>query len=301
MKNIIYTFYNIIIDELNKDNNNYYFYYNNELYLLYLTNNEDNIIEYTYNFYKNNNIECYEIIPNKNNELITKINNNKYTLLKIKGITKYELKFEDFKYYIVDKTAQNWSLLWSNRLDYYSIQIRELGYNYKTILNTYGLFEGLAENAILYFNLSKKRFTEKEEVAIVHNRMKYPCYAIDYNNPINLIIDYNVRDISEYIKSYIISENFNYKNVILLLDKLNTNNLMFNILYSRLLYPTFYFDIFDKIILDNGKDYDIIPIINKTNDYIFTLKEIHKHFKNRYNMFEIEWLNKKVEIKSQHL
>ena len=293
MKNIIYTFYNIIVDELNKDNNNYFFYYNNELYLLYLTNNEENTLEYIYNFYKNNHIECYEIILNKENKLITKDNENNFILLKIKGIIKYELKFEDFKYILVNKKAQEWNVLWSNRLDYYSIQIRELGYNYKTILNTYGFFESLAENAILYYNLTIKNFKENSLIAIVHNRMNYPCYEIDYNNPANLIIDYNIRDISEYIKSYIISDDYDIKNVITLLNKLDVNNLMFNLLYSRLLYPTFYFDIFDKIILDNGQDKEIIPIINKIDDYIIALKEIHKIFKTKYNMFEIEWLNKK--------
>ena len=131
--------------------------------------------------------------------------------------------------------------------------------------------------------------------------MNYPCYQIEYNNPCNYIIDYSIRDISEYIKSYIIDENYDYNNVIFLLNKLNINNLMFNLLYSRLLYPTFYFDVFDKIILENGVDKDVIPIINKINDYLFTLKEIYNHFKQKYNLIEIEWLNKKIEIKSQHL
>lgn len=301
MKNVIYNFYNIIIDELNKENNNYYFYYKNELYLLYQSDNEEKVIEFIYTYLKKNNIESYEIIKNKDNNLITKENNIKYILLKLKGILKYEYKFEEFKYYELNLEPQKWGELWSNRLDYYNIQIRELGYNYKTILNTFGFFEGLAENAILYYNLTLKKYNEKKSVGIVHNRMNYPCYAIDYNNPSNFIIDYSVRDISEYIKFYIINENYDYNNVILLLEKLNINSLMFNLLYSRILYPTFYFDIFDKIILENGIDKDIIPIINKTNDYLFTLKEIYNHFKDKYNMIEIEWLNKKVEIKSQHL
>lgn len=301
MKNIIYNFYNIIINELNKEDINYYFRYKNELYLLYKTDNEEKNIEYIYTYLKNNNIECYEIIKNKDNKLISKSNNDKYVLLKIKGILKYEYKFEDFKYYEVNMEPQKWNELWSNRLDYYNIQIRELGYNYKTVLNTYGFFEGLAENAILYYNLTLKKYNDKISTGIVHNRMNYPCYQIEYNNPCNYIIDYSIRDISEYIKSYIIDENYDYNNVIFLLNKLNINNLMFNLLYSRLLYPTFYFDVFDKIILENGVDKDVIPIINKINDYLFTLKEIYNHFKQKYNLIEIEWLNKKIEIKSQHL
>jgi len=301
MKNILYTFYNLMIYDLNKENSNYYFYYKNKLYLFYLVENEINTIEYTYSFFKTNNLECYEIIPNKDNKLITFINEKKYALLKIKGIIKYELNFNDFKYYNVNKEPLDWSKLWGDRLDYYSIQLRELGHNYQTVLNSYGFFEGLAENAILYYNMTLRKFNDNRIISIVHNRMKYPCYSIDYYNPLNFIVDYNVRDISEYIKSYIIMSNeYNSEEVIKMLEKINTNKLMFNLLFSRILYPTFYFDVFDKIILDNGEDSEIIPIINKTKTYIDTIKKIFYYFNQKYEMFNIEWINKNVEIKSQH-
>jgi len=295
MKNVLYNFYNILINEINKDKDNYYFYYKNNLYLFYLVENNNDTINYCYTFFKNNNLECYEIISNKNKEIITKIDKKKYSLLKIKGILKYELKFEDFKYYLVDKEPLEWNKLWSDRLDYYSIQIRELGYNYQTVLNSYGFYEGMAENAILYYNLSIKKINNERVVAIVHNRMKYPCYSIDYNNPLNFIVDYNVRDISEYIKSYILNDSFDINNVLILLDKLNINNLMFNLLFSRLLYPTMYFDIFDKIILENCEDKEILKVINKTEKYIYNLKKIYDKYNKKYNMFNIEWINKNVE------
>ncbi|MBQ3021437.1 MAG: hypothetical protein IJD92_04375 [Bacilli bacterium] len=295
MKNVIYTYYNIMLYDINRDKNNYYFYYNNESYLFYLVENEEEVVRFVYNFFKNNNLDCYEIIRNKDNNLFTLVDNKKYSLLKLNGILKYEIKFEDLRYYPVEKSAHNWGNLWSDRLDYYEIQIRELGYNYQTVLNSFGLFSGMAENAILYFNLTKSMFNEDELVGIVHNRMKYPCYEIDYNNPLNFVIDYNVRDIAEYIKSYILYDDYDVNNVLILLDRLNINKLMFNLLYSRLLYPTFYFDVFDKIILEDGVDNDIIPIVEKTEVYLDTLKSIYYKFKDKYDMFNVEWLNKNVE------
>lgn len=292
MKNVIYTYYNILVYDINKDGNNYFFYYNNDLYIFYEVLNREDVIETIYKYILDNNIESYEIIFNRDNKLITNIDNRKYALLNVKGLLKYEVKFDEFKFYPIDMEPSDWGELWSSRLDYYEVQLRELGINYQTVLNTYGMFSGLAENAILYFNLTKSTFNDESVVAIVHNRMKYPCYQIDYNNPLNFVIDYNVRDIAEYIKAYMISEDYELENVLLLLDKLNTNNLMFNLLYSRLLYPTFYFDVYDKIILEDGFDSDIEFVIDIVLRYLDMLKQIYMKFRFKYNMFNIEWLSK---------
>ena len=292
MKNVIYTYYNILIDDFNKEKNNYFFYFNNELYLFYLVENNIEVVKEIYDFFKNNNLECYEIILNKDNSLFSTLNEKKYSLLKITGILKYEVKFEDMKFYPIKKNPTNWSKLWSDRLDYYEIQLRELGFNYQTVLNSFGMFSGLAQNAILYYNLTLKKFNNDESVVgIVHNRMYYPCYLIDYNNPLNFVIDYNIRDISEYIKSYVMDDSYELNNVLILLDKLNNNNLMFNLLYSRLLYPTFYFDIFDKIILEDGVDNDVVKVLDRVDIYIDMLRSVYFKYKDKYNMFNVEWLN----------
>ena len=295
MKNVIYTYYNILLDEIKRDGNNYYFYYNGDLYLFYLVENNTELVKKIYSYIIQNNIECYEIINNKDNDLFTMLDNKIYSLLKLKGILKYEVKIDEFKFFAVKENPNDWGKLWSSRLDYYEVQIREHGFDYQTVLNSYGLFSGLANNAILYYNLSLKKFSDEIIIGIVHNRMKYPMYLIDYNNPLNFIIDYNIRDVAEYIKAYYMTDEYDENNVIMLLDRLELNNLMFNLLYSRLLYPTFYFDIFDKIILEDGKDNDVICVINKLDKYLDLLNHIYIRYKDKYNMFYINWLNKKVE------
>lgn len=295
MKNVIYNYYNILLTDINESNDNYYFYYNSNLYVFYLIENNPEIINEIYNFLIENNIDSYKIIANKDNNLITTINNKNYALLHLKGLLKYEIKFEEFKYYPIDKQNHNWGTLWSNKLDYYEIQIRELGKKYQTLLNSFGFFKGIAENAILYYNLTEKKFNDEVPVAIVHNRMNYPEYEKDYNNPLNFVIDYYIRDISEYIKSYTISDYYNLENIITLINKLTLNSKSFNLLYSRLLYPTFYFDEYDKIILGREEDNKIINVINKIQNYLEMLKKIFIVFNNKYEMFNIEWLNKNVE------
>lgn len=293
MKNVLYNYYDILVDELNKSDNNYFFYFNNELFLFYLVLNDVNLVENIYKYIVENNIESFNIILNKEGNLFSDVDKKKYVLLRVKGILKYEVKFDEFKYYPVNSNGVNWGTLWSERLDYYEVQIRELGIKYQTVLNSFGMFSGLAENAILYFNMTMEKFGDLESnVGIVHNRVKYPCYLIDYYNPVNFIIDYSVRDIGEYIKSYIISDDFDFNNVITLINRMYLNDLMFNLLYARLLYPTFYFDVFDKIILEDGKDSDIVFTLDKIDIYLDTLKRLYDRFNNEYQMFRIEWLNK---------
>jgi len=91
------------------------------------------------------------------------------------------------------------------------------------------------------------------------------------------------------------SEDFHKDNIIMLLDKLELNNLMFNLLYARLLYPTFYFDVFDKIILEDGVDNDIIYIVNNVDKYLDLIRTIYYRYKDKYIMFNIMWINKNVE------
>lgn len=293
MKNAIYNYYNILVDELNKSDNNYFFYFNDELFLFYLVLNDVKLVENIYRYIIENNIESFNILPNKDGNLFSEIDNKKYALLRVNGILKYEFKFDEFKFYPIDENGIDWGTLWGERLDYYEVQIRELGIKYQTVLNSFGMFSGLAENAILYFNMTLEKFGDlKKEVGIVHNRVKYPCYLIDYYNLLNYVIDYNVRDISEYIKSYVISDDFDVNNVIALISRMNLNDLMFNLLYARLLYPTFYFDVFDKIILEDGKDNDIVFVLNKLNNYLEMLKSVYNGFNSKYDMFRIEWLNK---------
>lgn len=293
MKNVIYNYYDILVDELNKSDNNYFFYFNNELFLFYLVLNDISVVENIYKYVIENNIESFNIVLNKEGNLFADVDKKKYVLLKIKGILKYEVKFDEFKYYPINSNGVNWGNLWSERLDYYEVQIRELGIKYQTVLNSFGMFSGLAENAILYFNMTMEKFKDMDSsVGIVHNRVKYPCYLVDYYNPVNYVIDYSIRDIAEYIKSYVVSDDFDIDNVIMLINKMNLNDLMFNLLYARLLYPTFYFDIFDKVILEDGKDSDVVPVLNKVDVYLNMLKILYQNFNNEYQMFRIEWLDK---------
>ena len=65
--------------------------------------------------------------------------------------------------------------------------------------------------------------------------------------------------------------------------------------YGRLLYPSYFFDLYDEIINDNLQEDIINRIIIKNKDYEIFLKEIYFYIVNKYNKYipEIDWLIKR--------
>ena len=66
------------------------------------------------------------------------------------------------------------------------------------------------------------------------------------------------------------------------------------LLFSRLLFPTYYFDVYDDIINNNLKEEKIISIINKNELYEQFLVIVYNYIVKEKNIFiePIEWLIK---------
>ena len=160
MKNNIMYYYNLRIDNITQNNNNYYFTINNDNYCftIYTRDIKESDAIYKLNKYMlSSNILVHEIIPNKDNYVVTIINNIPYILYKIyinknKKLTINELTYLSNYTYQVDKilTRNNWNILWSNKIDYFEYQINQMGKKYPILVDTFAYFTGLAENAISY-------------------------------------------------------------------------------------------------------------------------------------------------------
>ena len=60
--------------------------------------------------------------------------------------------------------------------------------------------------------------------------------------------------------------------------------------FARLLYPSYYFDVYDDIIQEKVNEESIKKYIEKNISYEIFLKDIYKYVKLKYRMPEIEWL-----------
>ena len=301
MNNFIKFFYNMKVTNTNFINNYYEFNHNNNYYRLYMLNEEYNIYNYnniyTINKELINNTLMSEIILNKDKNIITTYHNINYILLKIncninKNITLEEIDYLS-KVKIVNNNKSNWGLLWSKKIDYLEELISENGKKYPQVVNSFNYFIGLSENAISYYN----------NIDIDNNMMYYishkvlrPTDKVDsLYNPLNIIYDYRVRDVAEYIKNSFWTDNHNLYNE--LNNYLYKNNLSLNevkLLISRVLFPSFYFDMYEEIFNYNKEEKILNNIINRIDEYEEYLDSIIIYFKKFYPIDEIEWLKKKI-------
>ena len=278
MKNTINYYYNIRIDDLIKQDNNYYFYYNNDKYKLIIY---DRPIEDLNALYKLNmnmikrRCKVHQIIINKDKSIVTIINNEPYILLKLCNDND-QIYLNDINYiqhmtynieYDKSLLRTNWVNLWCEKIDYYEYQISQLGKEYPILCDSLSYFIGLGENAISYLVNNIKE--NKKILVVSHKRINN-----DFYNPLNFIIDDRVRDVSEYIKNTFFNNRFNINELRMYLDNNNLSYEEYISLYSRLLFPTYYFDIYEDIIIGTKKEKELNLILSKKDNVLKLLKYI---------------------------
>lgn len=291
MKNTINYYYNLVTNDIHQKNDIYRFSINLENYILMPFYGDINTLYNIYTYLIRLNIYCHEIIYNKDNNIITPINDKPYVLLKI-HIKDTLIKLENiYSYNIFIKSDKkcNWYNLWCEKLDYYEYQVNQYGKKYPLIRESFGYYNGMCETAI---SLLKTVDISKTNMYINHRRINKNINSIDFYNPLNMIIDVKIRDVCEYFKK----EFFDGKNV---LNDLNNYLLISHLSYEetilifvRLIYPSYYFDLYDEIIQGKQSEDKLHYYIDKTDNYEQFLYQVYLTLNKFYKIPEIEWIIK---------
>jgi len=304
MNNAILFYYNLKPDKIIRNNNMYYFYINNILYHFVVY---DRNINETDNIFKLNNhmtisgIFVHKIILNKDNKMITFVDNIPYILYIVRINTIRNINLNDIsKFSIVsinnkENISDNWDLLWANRVDYLEYHINQNGKKYPLLVDSFSYFVGMCEKAIIYvrntYNEEKKDFSDNPKIS--HQKLIYNDSLYSLYNPLNITIDHKSRDLAEYIKLSFFNDNFN------IYDELNQhfrNNHYskygIRLLFGRILYPNFYFDLYDQVILGIINEDKLSNIINRINDYEDYLRNIYIYLNKIYSIPSVDWLMK---------
>ena len=302
MKNIINYFYNLNITELTNKDNIYSFYDNDELYHFYIYNNNIKNLDLTKDIddsLKNDTL-IHEIIINKDNSIITYYNNIPYILCKInininKPITLGEINYLSSKVIITNSkiTYHSWQDLWSIKMDYLEKVINENGKKYPIIVDSFNYFVGMAENAISYYNNLSNKEVDNNSLVISHRIININDTVYAIYDPVNIIIDHKARDIAEYIKYSFFSDNtniFKELNVYFKYNYYTKDDVV--MLLARVLYPSFYFNMYEDIMINSKEEKIITNITSKLDKYELYLARVFKYFNNFYNLPVPEWLNK---------
>ena len=293
MKNAINYYYNLYPDNIYQNEKGYYFTVNQRRYFLtkYLDDPKNiQTIYDTHMYLLNQNFYVHPIILNTQNQILTFINNEPYILMNTiyykNKITLNDVLFFTNKISNI-KTTTNWGELWSNKSDYLEYQISQLGKSHPVITESFSYYIGLGETAIQMVNS-----IEKTNVNIFYSNKRINSDDTQYDlyNPLNIMVDYKVRDIAEYLKSKF----FNGENITLDLanyfnnEKLSTYE--YYLFLARLIYPTYYFDLYEEIITDRKDDKAIEKIISKADDFENIIKKIYQYYKTFLPINKIEWL-----------
>ena len=302
MKNALNYYYDLNPTSIHQINKEYRCFVGKDEYLLTVHEKTEAELKEIYklnNILLQNGIPCHQILLNKQNQITTLINKEKYVFMKI-FVNNRTININDIKYFssiiINDKmfaalNKSNWYKLWTRKIDYLEYQISQFGKRYPLIRESISYYIGLSETAIgLLGNLNTSQQTK---LVVSHRRINKNESTLEFYNPLNFILDYQIRDFSEYIKEQFFSDNYSLKQFEHDLYNYKYSQEEYLLLFARMFLPTYYFDCYEKIIFENKAENEILKIINKNHKYLEFLFQMYLIIKRYAIIPEIEWVIKK--------
>ena len=309
MKNVIKYFYNIDLDNIRMIDDNYYFVYKNRKFVFYQIKDmqfNQNLINKLNSLLSKKVKEFFRIIQNKDNNIITIYENKKYILMLENFSNDREFDYTDVLKTNIDinnlesyNNSNNWDKLWKIKVDYFEMFIENNMNKYPQLNIYYNYFIGMAENAISYYKdvIEKKEINFYDKPVISHKRIENDYTFKDLYNPMSLMIDHPSRDLAEYLKKLFWNKKNDYNTIVECLNKAKLSSLGSGILFSRMIYPSFFFDEFEKLVNNQIKVNDMIKIINRMEEYEQFLLKLYIILNKKYNISQIEWI-KKIDYSS---
>lgn len=290
MKNLINYYYGLMINNLKKINNHFVFEIDNRNYEFIPFYGDIDKFYKNYLTIINNNKYCHEVVFNKDKNILTFYDQKPYLLLRKhisidKKVDMSEIINYDIPIY--GNNSLNRKKLWEDKIDYYEYQMGQIAIKYRMLKNSFDYYIGLSETAISILN-----YVNENEIKyfISHKRITSNEMLDEFFNPINIVVDNRTRDIAEYIKINYFNEKIDMIEIFNYLDSLNFSYDESLLFLARLLYPTYYFDMYDQIIQEKISEEKIKFYTKKNTSYEAFLKKIYNYIKLKYKIPEIEWL-----------
>ena len=304
MKETLEYYYGLDIESIEELDGKYHFKIENQDYFFVFYNRGieelEDIINVSNEMVKKG-INVHKILINRNNSFLTKVGEYNYILFVVSNLNEEYDIFDMVK--ISEKLVlnnnksnlyrNNWGTLWSEKIDYFEYQVRELSIEKDVVKNSFSYYIGMAENAISYVNNTNMKYgMDVYRIVLSHRRVFYPNYKLNYLNPLSFVFDLEVRDIAEYLKAM-----FFKKDISFCLDELSSylkirhlSLYEYQMLYARLLYPTYYFDVYESVMNKNGDEEELVNIIKKCDSYEEFLKKAYLEISKYAKIDKIEWI-----------
>ncbi len=308
MKNVVNYFYNLYPDKIYDKNGVYYFYINDiKFYLLRFDRSLhelDTLVQISNELYKKG-LKNPTIIINRQNNFYINYDESSYILLKINNDDVEEVNLEElFKFNNMifgnrqsNLYSEDWVELWGKKVDTLESQVVEFNKEYPLLTDSFNYFVGLAENAISYVKnaLSSNTEENKDNLYLSHRRIATPLTFNSLYNPLTFIFDYEIRDVAEYIKAKFFQKKLDWEEIEEFFNNFKFSKLKYQLFYARLLYPSYYFDMFEKIYYNEKEEKEISNILELTEKYEEFLYNIYEYLKKFTYLPEISWIIDKYQ------
>ena len=307
MKDIIFYNYQIKIEELEEKKDYTVFkFHGNTFYFTKLKRNEKELEEIlsVIEELQRRNLFVFPIVKNYMGSFITMVGMIPYVLILVQDeMREYGiLEIMNFQKMLVLNNKKSmlyrsvWANLWCEKVDYLEYQVHERGKNYPVILNSFSYYVGLAETAIVYVRNIEKKIPMPKNLPIVlsHRRVCYPNYRLNFDNPLNFIFDMEVRDVASFIKNMFWKESENALIDLKTYIEIRKPDLYsLSMLYARLIYPSYYFDLHESIMEGELEEDAILPILDKVDEYEMFLKNVWLFIRSYVPIEPIYWIMQK--------
>ena len=182
-----------------------------------------------------------------------------------------------------------YDVLWGKKIDVFESEMADLNIDYPLIQESFDYYVGLAENAISYYvDIKETENMNDTKVSLGHKRLNKYVLSGLINNAINFTFDYEIRDTALYIETKFFDGTLDLEEVVETLKKFNRVNL--RLLFSRLLYPVYYFDQVKLILEEEVDEKTLMKFISKSRDYEILLFDVFNMINKKYNIPKVEWL-----------
>lgn len=264
MKEFIEYNYDLRCDDLAILNNLLYFKHLDKFYIISNFNRDEVEFEKVLNYLISNNLKSLKVVMNKNGSYISEFNGKKYVVME----SDCENEIIDFPICIGGLINENnyWNEIWENRVVQLEKHKSELSLN-KDIFYILNYYIGLIEICIYNYNLLIRKYGQKNGLSIQHNRIEFPMYSFSYYNPVNYLFDFEFRDFAEYLKMRFFYSDFSTDEAISVIDNYNFDNFSINMFFVRLIYPTYFLELYDMQNKNNVYSDLFYDLLKKSSQY----------------------------------
>lgn len=264
MKEFIEYNYDLRCDDLTILNNLLYFKHLDKFYIISNFNRDEVEFEKVLNYLISNNLKSLKVVMNKKGSYISEFNGKKYVVME----SDCENEIIDFPICIGGLINENnyWNEIWENRVVQLEKHKSELSLN-KDIFYILNYYIGLIEICIYNYNLLIRKYGQKNGLSIQHNRIEFPMYSFSYYNPVNYLFDFEFRDFAEYLKMRFFYSDFSTDEAISVIDNYNFDNFSINMFFVRLIYPTYFLELYDMQNKNNVYSDLFYDLLKKSSQY----------------------------------